>query len=260
MTNKSIKHQLRSIIDKNDTLAGKIFDWLIEGVILLSLISFSMETLPNLHSETQQILHLFETCTILLFTMEYLLRIYVAENRKGFLLSFFGIIDLLAILPFYLSSGIDLRTIRSFRLLRLFRAFKILRYGKAIYRFHQAFLLIREELVLFFSVALLVFFFSAVGIYYFENPSQPEAFQSIFHCMWWAVSTLTTVGYGDIYPITGGGKIFTFVVLMVGLGIVAIPSGLIASALTEARRLENKDSPPSTSQDGQTLESEIESS
>ena len=82
-------------------------------------------------------------------------------------------------------------------------------------------------------------FFSAVGIYYFENPAQPEAFASIFHSLWWAIATLTTVGYGDIYPITVGGKVFTFVMLLIGLGVIAVPTGIFASALRDARQTDN---------------------
>jgi voltage-gated potassium channel len=88
----------------------------------------------------------------------------------------------------------------------------------------------------------MLLFFSAVGIYYFENTAQPETFSSVFQSMWWAVATLTTVGYGDVYPITIGGKIFTFFVLMVGLGIVAVPTGLVASALSSAREMEKEQS------------------
>ena len=85
-------------------------------------------------------------------------------------------------------------------------------------------------------VSLILLYLSAVGIYFFENQAQPEQFKSVFHCLWWAVTTLTTVGYGDVFPITAGGRIFTFFVLMVGLGIVAVPAGLVASALSQARR------------------------
>ncbi len=89
---------------------------------------------------------------------------------------------------------------------------------------------------------IFMLFLSFFGIYYFENEAQPAAFASIFHSLWWAVATLTTVGYGDVYPVTVGGRIFTFVVLMVGLGIVAVPAGLVSSALSEARRLEEVES------------------
>ena len=96
----------------------------------------------------------------------------------------------------------------------------------------------KEELVLYSLVTLMLLYFAAVGIYYFEYEAQPEAFRSVFHSLWWAVSTLTTVGYGDVYPITTGGRMFTFGVLMVGLGVVAVPAGLLSSALSKARELE----------------------
>ena len=105
-------------------------------------------------------------------------------------------------------------------------------------KLHRAFVIAREELVLFFLVTCMMLFFAAVGIYYFEHEAQPEGFESVFDSLWWAVVTLTTVGYGDVYPITLGGRIFTFFVLMIGLGIVAVPTGLMASALGQARREE----------------------
>ncbi len=102
-------------------------------------------------------------------------------------------------------------------------------------RYHKAFLIAKEELVLFGTASMIVFYLASVGIYYYENEAQPEVFASVFHSMWWAVATLTTVGYGDIYPITAGGKVFTFIVLLIGLGFVAVPTGLFASALSKAR-------------------------
>jgi len=92
--------------------------------------------------------------------------------------------------------------------------------------------------VLFLFSAMIILYLAGVGIYHFEYPAQPDAFSSVFHSLWWAVATLTTVGYGDIYPITTGGKIFTFFILIVGLGIVSIPAGLVASALSKAREME----------------------
>ena len=117
--------------------------------------------------------------------------------------------------------------------MRLIRAFKILRYSEAIQRFRNAFREVREELILFFVAMAFMLYISAVGIYYFENAAQPEQFKSVFHCLWWAVVTLTTVGYGDAYPITTGGKIFTSFIAIIGIGIVAVPTGLLASALTK---------------------------
>lgn len=233
---------LKQLVEQNQTASGRVFDLAIQGLIVCSLIAFSIETLPNLRSEVIIGLYIFEAISVMVFVAEYLLRIYVADKPFRFIFSFYGIIDFLAIVPYLLAPGLDLRSLRSFRLLRLFRAFKLIRYSKAIRRFHRAFIIAREELVLFFSVTLLLFFFASVGIYHFEHDAQPEAFSSIFSSLWWAVITLTTVGYGDVYPITIGGKMFTFFILLLGLGIVSVPSGMVASALSEARTIEEMDS------------------
>lgn len=230
--------RIKAIIERSDTPTGKAFDLFIQAVILSSLIAFSVETLPNLSPTTQAWLNRIEILTVAIFTVEYFLRLWVADKPLSFVFSFYGIIDVLAILPFYVAAGIDLRSLRILRFLRLFRAFKLIRYSKAINRFHRAFLIAKEEIVLFLVVALMLLYFSAVGIYYFENDAQPKVFASVFHSLWWSVATLTTVGYGDIYPITVGGKIFTFVVLLIGLGIVSVPAGLVASALSKARAME----------------------
>lgn len=225
---------LKRIIEQDDTIAGRALDIFIQGLIILSLITFSLETLPNLSEGAKNILNTIEVFTVMIFTIEYILRVLVSDTKLKFIFSFYGLVDLFAILPFYVVSGLDTRALRSFRLLRLFRTFKLVRYNNAIIRFHKAFMIAKEEIVLFMSFSCLILYFAAVGIYYFENPAQPEAFSSIFDCLWWSVCTLTTVGYGDIYPITAGGRIFTFVILMVGLGIVAIPTGMLSSALTRA--------------------------
>lgn len=226
---------LKQIVEKTDTKAGLAFDLTMQALILVSLVDFSIETLPGLSDDTRRLLWLVETTTVVVFTAEYLLRLFVADRKIEFATSFFGVIDLLAILPFYLSLGFDMRSVRAFRLLRLFRILKLARYNAAVRRFHRALLIAWEELVLFGIVAVIVLYLAAVGIYHFENEAQPDAFASVFHSLWWAVATLTTVGYGDIYPVTVGGRVFTFVVLIVGLGIVSIPAGLIASALSKAR-------------------------
>jgi voltage-gated potassium channel len=230
--------QLKRIVEKNDTKWGRRFDLFIQSLIIISLISFSIETLPDLKPWQERILHFMEVIVVIIFTIEYLLRILVADRKIRFIFSFFGLIDLLAILPFYVCTGIDLRSIRAFRFLRVFRAFKLVRYSKALQRFHRALIIAREEFILFLMVTLILIFLSGAGIYFFENPAQPEAFSSIFNSLWWAIATLTTVGYGDIYPVTVGGKIFTFLILLIGIGIISIPTGLLASALSKAREIE----------------------
>jgi len=154
--------------------------------------------------------------------------------------SFYGIIDILAIIPFYIGFTTDLRSLRAFRIFRIFRAFKLVRYNRALNRFHQAWKIVKEEVILFLIITSIFLYLASAGIYYFENQAQPEIFTSIFTSGWWSVVTLTTVGYGDVYPITTGGRLFTFIILMIGVGIVTIPAGLVSSALTKARELEEE--------------------
>lgn len=214
------------------------FEYLVQLLIILSLISFGIETLPSLPNNIRTLLRWFEVTSVAIFTVEYFVRIIGSRPRFNYAFSFFGLIDLIAVLPFYISTGLDLRSIRAFRLLRLFRLLKLARYSTAMQRYHRAFMLAREEIILFGFTALILMYLSAVGIYYFEKEAQPEAFASVFHSLWWSVATLTTVGYGDVYPVTAGGKVFTFCVLAIGLGIVAVPAGLLASALSKARDTE----------------------
>ena len=235
------KEFFKSLLDNTNTLRGKVFALLIQFLIIVSLVTFSIDTLPNLSKDLKQILYLVEIITVVIFSFEYLLRFLLAKKKLKFIFSFYGLVDLLAILPFYLSTGYDLRSIRIFRLLRLVRILKLFKYNQAIKRFHRALVIAKEELILFGFVAAIMLYLSAVGIYYCESDAQPEQFSSVFHSLWWSVTTLTTVGYGDMYPITVGGKIFTFFILTIGLGIVAVPTGLLASALSEARKQDIKD-------------------
>ena len=222
------------LVDEH-TAEGKYFAILIQVMIIVSMVMFTLETLPELNSIWHTAFFYSEAIIVGVFCVEYALRIIHADRPVSFIFSFYGIIDLLAIIPFFLISGLDLRSVRIIRLLRLLRILKLFRYSKAVKRLRNAFKGIREELILFGFIVLTLLYLASVGIYCFENEAQPEAFKSILHSMWWAVSTLTTVGYGDIYPVTAGGKFFTFIVLMLGLGIVAVPTGLVASALTENR-------------------------
>jgi len=222
---------LKEIIINIDSKNGRRFDIFIQVLIITSLLAFSFETLPNLSERNRNLLYYFEVFSVVIFSMEYILRIYFSKDKKKYIFSFFGIIDLLAILPFYLSLGVDLRSIRIFRIFRLFRILKLTRYNKAIIRFTQAAKHAKEGIFLFMIITSIIIYLSAVGIYFFEHEAQPEKFGSVFDSLWWAIVTLTTVGYGDAYPITVGGKIFTSFILIIGIGIVTVPAGLVASAL-----------------------------
>lgn len=228
--------KLRKIIEESDTRAGRIFDYTIQTLIVLSLVSFTLETIPQYSQKWSTEFNIFESFVITVFTAEYLLRILVSHRKTKYIFSFYGIIDLLAILPFYIATNVDLRTIRLFRLFRLLRLLKLARYNDALLRMKKAIILAKDELVIFSVLTLILLYLSAVGIYYFENEVQPDKFSSIVDSLWWSVATLTTVGYGDVYPVTTGGRLFTFFVLMIGLGIVAVPAGIFASAFSAARK------------------------
>jgi voltage-gated potassium channel len=237
----SWRRSLKSVVEETETPAGRGFDLVVQLLIVLSLISFAVDTLPGLSARTRGILDVMEVVVIALFTVEYAIRVFVADRPLSFILSGYGLIDLLAILPFYLTAGLDLRSVRALRLLRVVRILRIVRYNDAVARILHAFSLAGEELVLFLSAGAILIYVASVGIYYFENAAQPEAFASVFHAMWWAIVTLTTVGYGDVYPVTVGGRIFTAVILVIGLGGVAVPAGILASTLSEARNRQTRE-------------------
>ena len=237
----SLRSKIRSVVEDNTTKKGKIFDYIIQFLILLSLIAFSLETLPDNSPKLVKFLHNFEIFCIAIFSIEYLLRISVSKKPLSYIFSFYGFIDLIAILPFYLNGVLDLRFLRAFRVLRIFRVVRLIKYNDALNRFKKAFAIVKEEIILFFLITIVLIFITSAGIYYFEHEAQPEVFKSVFHSAWWSIVTLTTVGYGDVYPITLGGKIFTFFVLMIGVGIVTIPAGLVATALLKAIDNEKKE-------------------
>ena len=220
-----------------DKLSQKL-ELFIQALILFSLLTFSLETLPNLSEKERHWLYISEIVTIGIFTIEYLTRLILSKRKLSYIFSFFGIIDLIAFLPFYIGLGIDLRSLRAVRFVRLLRLFKMARYSKALQRFHRAFVISKEEIILFFFSACIMLYLAGVGIYYCEHEAQPKVFASVFDGLWWAVATLTTVGYGDCYPVTAGGKIFTFFILLIGLGIISVPTGMVASALSKARAME----------------------
>ena len=230
---------ISEIVNNNDTVAGRVFDGFIFFLIILSLFTFSLETLPGLTDEQREYLHYSEIVISILFTIEYVLRIVTAEKKTSYIFSFYGFIDLMAILPFYLVFlGVDLYVIRALRVLRIV---KLTRYSVAMIRLGKAFSIAKGEVVVFLLATLVLLYLAAVGVYIFESRAQPENFVSVFDGMWWAVASLTTVGYGDIYPVTMGGKLFTFIVLIFGLGIVAAPAGIISSALTQVRSQEKEE-------------------
>ncbi len=230
---------IRKIVNESDTSAGRAFDIVVLILIFLSVVILSIDTLPNLSPDLRGILHVSEIAITVLFAIEYGLRVITAPKKTNYIFSFYGIIDFVAIFPFWiLFPGFDSRLLRAFRLIRVFRILKLARYSSTMDRFGKALSYAKEEILIFLFATIILIYISAAGIYYFEHKVQPEPFKSIFHSLWWAVATITTIGYDDIYPMTVGGKLFTFLMMMCGLSVIAVPSGIVAKALLMVVRLD----------------------
>ena len=234
----TFRSELNDVVNGDTSLASKLFHTLVIGMVMIALAAFSLDTVATLTPRQKKTLEILELVCVAFFTLEYAVRIWVADARFKYLTSFHGLVDFITIAPFYIALGFDHRPLRALRLLRIFSILKLLRYSVSLDRMVRAFHIGKGELGLFLGLSIIVIYLAAVGIYYFESSAQPELFSSVPASLWWAVVTLTTVGYGDMYPITAGGRMFTFVILFVGLGLVAVPAGIVSSALSEARRQE----------------------
>ena len=254
---KAFKKRVFEIISKAEDgdLASSIFDWSIMLLIALSIISIILESFSSIYSKWHSTFQIFEYISVVVFTVEYILRIWTADllypdskhPRLKYIFSFMAIIDLLAILPFYLpfiSADLRfLRMMRLFRLFRLLRVFKLGRYFEALQIIMRVIKTSGPQLIMSVALCFFVMLFSAIIMYTVENPVQPEQFPNVVSSLWWAMCTLTTVGYGDVYPITAVGKFFASVISLVGIGIIAIPTGIIAAGFNHAidKTQEDKD-------------------
>ena len=231
---------LTDIVQRNDTALGRTFDTVVIFLIMYLILTLCVSTLPNLPESAEFYLEISDYIVFALFTIEYVPRVVTAPNKRKYIFSFFGILDLIALLPFYLSLGIGLEAARVFRLFAFIQILRLSKYSSATRRFHLALIKAKEELVLVIVAMLL--FLSSAGIYFFEHEAQPEAFESVFHSMWWSIATLSGVGYGDVVPVTPGGRFFTGVVMVCSLAVVAVPAGIMASALSRVSSEDRNDS------------------
>ncbi len=224
-----------AILDGEHPRVGRGVALFIYGLICASAVVIALETLPDLSPAMNTSLVIAEIVILGVFIVEYGLRLTCSEKPLRYAFSFWGIIDFLAIVPAILFLLPDFTTIRAIRLLRILRLLKLFKANAALERISAAIERAKAEFAIFFFIAVVALYLAAVGIYHFEHEAQPDGFSSIPESLWWAIATLTTVGYGDVYPITTGGRIFTGLVLLIGIGIVAVPAGLVTAALTEAR-------------------------
>ncbi len=236
---RSLRLRVRSMLEHPSTRLGRRFALFIQALIILSLIGMSLETIPTLPGWAHLLLHGFEWFVMLVFTAEYVARLWSTAHPWRYATSFYGLVDLAVIAPFWLL-GADVRELRGLMLLRLIRVLKLTRYARSLRHFRLAWQLVKDDVTAFAGVVALFIWLAALGIWQFEHPVQPEKFSTVFDAFWWAVITLTTVGYGDVYPVTVMGRAFTIVIVLLGLGLVAVPSGLLASAFQEIRRRERE--------------------
>ena len=210
-------------------------------MIFLNVTAMIFESHESVRKLYGDFFHFFELTSIAIFSFEYIYRIshsFINNGSKGaisYVFSFFGLIDLISILPFYLNQFVSLdgRFLRILRLFRLTRIFKFGRDSNSLKLFTKALISVKEQLLFTLFLSALTILFSASAIYYLENDAQPDKFSSITESIWWATISLATVGYGDVYPITVGGKIFATIISLVGIGVVAIPTGVISASFVE---------------------------
>lgn len=226
----------------------KLFEVLIVSLICLNVLCIVIGTFDNAPVLLHKIISALELISIVIFTIEYALRIWVSTSRIKHLLSASAIIDLLAILPFYIPFiiPVDLRVLRLFRLFRLVRILKINRYSDALSSVLDVIKRKRHQLVSSIAIVLLLMLTSSIVIYGVEHEAQPEVFKNALSGMWWSIATLTTVGYGDIYPVTALGKLFSAVIALLGIGLVAVPTGIISSGFVERIENNSKNGEPET--------------
>lgn len=238
-TNKnSLKHKLHEIIFESDTSAGRLFDVCLVILILVSVLVVLLESVPSIKSDYGRALYKIEWFFTVIFIVEYVLRIYCSERPMKYVTSVFGIIDLLACIPTPLSviypGAQSLLIVRAFRLLRIFRIFKLGWY------FNEGVLLIdalkagRAKITVFLFAVTIIITVAGSAMYLIEGPT--AGFVSIPVSMYWAVVTLTTVGYGDIAPKTGFGQFLASAIMILGYAIIAVPTGILTSELTTRRQ------------------------
>lgn len=227
-----------------DVAGGEGYDAFMAGLVCLNVVAIVLETVRPLHTAHQALFAAFEAGSVLVFTLDYLLRLWVCtlkaeyaapvRGRIRYALTPLALIDLAAVLPFWLPLlGADLRFARAARLMRLLRLGKLARYSRALQMVARVLEGKKEELLTTLLVAGVLLLGASSLMYLVEREAQPEAFSSIPAAMWWGIATLTTVGFGDVYPVTPLGKALSGVIAVIGIGIIALPTGILSAGFIE---------------------------
>lgn len=241
---KNLRIQIYKLLNLELGRWSVYLDSSLLSLILLNCIAIILESVPSYRVAYKQEFANFEFLSVVVFGTEFLLRLFSITSSKEYehpvggrirwLFSPGALIDLFAILPFFLSFlAVDLRFIRIFRLLRILRLLKVARYLNAMEMITAVVRRRREHLIIAIMLVSFMLVISSTIIYYIENPTQPERFSSIPESMWWGVATLTTIGYGDMYPITPIGKVLGAIISILGIGLFALPTGILTSGFAE---------------------------
>jgi len=239
----TVREYLEVSLLSDDDHPATLLERLLMAAIILSVVSLVLETEPTLYSQWADLFSLLEIVFVTIFSIEYLARLYFIgkiekyrglKGRLRYMLTPYAVIDLVAILP-SLVAGLysDLMLFRIIRLLRMFRVAKLIKTNRSLMLFIEAFYKSRSQLAASLVVTMFLLFLGGVLLYLVESDVQPEAFGSIPRAMWWSMATLTTVGYGDAYPVTAIGKLLASAIAILGIGIVAMPAGIIAANFTK---------------------------
>ena len=245
-------HQVLSVARPGD-IASHVFDATLVALIILNVVAISLETVSSIAAGRDRYFRAFEAFSVLAFSIEYVLRVWAAVEEPRFARPLLGrlrfmatpmaIVDLLAVAPFYIPAllPVDLRVIRSLRLLRIVRLLKLGRYSRAMQTIGRVLQAKHQELLMTAFVVLILLLIGSAGVYHAEHEAQPEAFSSIPATLWWGITTLSTVGYGDIVPITPIGKLIGAMVALLGIGMFALPAGILGSAFIDEMRRQRQE-------------------
>ena len=244
---KHFRKKTHEIIFEADTFSGKLFDIVLLILILISVGAVMLESVAYYHAKYHHILLPFEWTITGLFSLEYILRIISVKKPLKYIFSFYGLIDLVSLLPTYLGlflfsdSIASIQTVRTIRLLRVFRILKLIRYVKEINALKKALIASKQRIVVFILVVLAIATIMGTIIYMIEDPK--DGFTSIPRSIYWAIVTLTTVGYGDISPQTGLGQFFASIIMILGYAIIAVPTGMISVELALSNKMNTQSCP-----------------
>jgi voltage-gated potassium channel len=241
-----IKYHVYDILVEtdDDELIDKIVAVILMMLILVNALAVMLETVEEYHTQYATLFHAVEIVSVTIFGIEYLLRVWIAPltpkyagrfGRLKYAFSLMALVDLLAILPAFLPLffTLDLRVIRVLRVFRLFRLFKMSRYVQSLDTLDDVIRSKREELLVTVAMIFMLLVLSSSLMYLMEHEAQPDKFPDIPSTLWWGVVTLTTVGYGDLFPITPLGKLFGGFIAFLGIGMFALPTGILASGFAE---------------------------